>query len=90
MLFCIDEEGKAESQALQELRGYWLSHVTRNRDTIEEMPPEHQDEKDFYSKYCDEEGKLSITATTYLMRFVMYLFIATKVASSSHSVYYIQ
>ena len=78
MLFCIDEVSNDELQVLQELSGYWLSNATRdNRDTIEEMPPKHQDKQDFYSKYCDEEGKLSITATTYLMRFVMYLSFAT-------------
>lgn len=71
MLFCTDEVSMDESQALQALSSYWVTKVARNKDLMKRPPPKDQGEQDFYNKYCDKQGKLSITAATHLMRYVL-------------------
>ncbi|XP_078366197.1 uncharacterized protein LOC144650404 [Oculina patagonica] len=65
--FLGDEVSNDESQALQALSSYWVNKVARNKDIMKRPPPKNQDEQDFYNKYCDKQGKLSITAATRLM-----------------------
>lgn len=65
--FLGDEVSSDESQALQALSNYWVTQIARNKDILKRAPPKNQQEEDFYNKYCDKEGKLSITAATYLM-----------------------
>lgn len=67
-----DEVSSDESQALQALSNYWVTQIARNKDILKRAPPKNQQEEDFYNKYCDKEGKLSITAATYLMRYTVY------------------
>lgn len=65
--FLGDEVSNDESQALQALSNYWVTKIARNKDILKRAPPKTQQEQDFYNKYCDKEGKLSITAATHLM-----------------------
>lgn len=67
-----DEVSSDESQALQALSNYWVTQIARNKDILKRAPPKNQQEEDFYNKYCDKEGKLSITAATHLMRYTVY------------------
>lgn len=67
-----DEVSSDESQALQALSNYWVTQIARNKDILKRAPPKNQQEEDFYNKYCDKEGKLSITAATHLMRYSVY------------------
>lgn len=65
--FLGDEVSNDESQALQALSSFWVTKVARNKDILKRAPPKNQQEEDFYNKYCDKDGKLSITAATRLM-----------------------
>lgn len=65
--FLGDEVSNDESQALQALNSFWVTKVARNKDVLQRPPPKNQEEQDFYNKYCDKQGKLSITAATHLM-----------------------
>ncbi|KAJ7392260.1 hypothetical protein OS493_013639 [Desmophyllum pertusum] len=65
--FLGDEVSNDESQALQALSSFWVTKVARNKDVLKRPPPRNQQEQDFYNKYCDKQGKLSITAATHLM-----------------------
>lgn len=65
--FLGDEVSSDESQALQALSTFWVTTVARNKDVLKRPPPKNQKEQDFYNKYCDKQGKLSITAATHLM-----------------------
>lgn len=72
LYFSADEVSSDESQALQALSNYWVTQIARNKDILKRAPPKNQQEEDFYNKYCDKEGKLSITAATHLMRYSVY------------------
>lgn len=72
LYFLADEVSSDESQALQALSNYWVTQIARNKDILKRAPPKNQQEEDFYNKYCDKEGKLSITAATHLMRYSVY------------------
>ena len=63
-----EEVSNDESQALQALNSFWVNSVARNKDVLKRPPPRNQQEQDFYNKYCDKHGKLSIAAATRLMR----------------------
>lgn len=65
--FLGDEVSNDESQALQALNSFWVTKVAKNKDILQRPPPKSQEEQDFYNKYCDKQGKLSITAATHLM-----------------------
>ena len=71
MMCCADKVSSDESQALQALNSFWVNKVARNDDILKRPPPKSQEEQDFYNKYCDKHGKLSITAATHLMRYVL-------------------
>lgn len=66
--FLGEEVSNDESQALQALNAFWVTNVARNKDILKRPPAKNQQEQDFYNKYCDKQGKLSITAATRLMR----------------------
>lgn len=72
MICFVDEVSNDESQALQALNSFWVTKVARNKDVLQRPPPKNQEEQDFYNKYCDKQGKLSITAATHLMRYAQY------------------
>lgn len=65
--FLGDEVSNDESQALQALSSFWVNKVAKNKDILQRPPPKNQEEEDFYNKFCDKQGKLSITAATHLM-----------------------
>lgn len=62
-----DEVSSDELQALQALSNYWVTKIAKNKDILKRAPPKTQQEQDFYNKYCDKEGKLSIASATHLM-----------------------
>lgn len=66
--FLGDEVSSDESQALQALSSFWVTTVARNKNVLKRPPPKNKKEEDFYNKYCDKQGKLSINAATRLMR----------------------
>lgn len=67
-----DEVSNDESQALQALNSFWVTKVAKNKDILQRPPPKNKEEEDFYNKYCDKQGKLSITAATHLMRYAQF------------------
>lgn len=71
MMCFADEVSNDESQALQALNSFWVNKVAKNNDILKRPPPKSQEEEDFYNKYCDKQGKLSITAATHLMRYAL-------------------
>ena len=71
MMCFADEVSNDESQALQALNSFWVKKVAKNNDILKRPPPKSQEEEDFYNKYCDKQGKLSITAATHLMRYAL-------------------
>ncbi|XP_015766647.1 PREDICTED: uncharacterized protein LOC107345445 [Acropora digitifera] len=76
--FLGEEVSNDESQALQALNSFWVNSVARNKDVLKRPPPRNQQEQDFYNKYCDKHGKLSIAAATRLMRLPYVITVCLK------------